>query len=127
MICRSLTANRTHSPCAVAAICKKRSKHRNQIWICHLGLLYLVDHSASVFSHSALQTSHQSAHSIGFRVGIQSNRDDPQNLVFEPVLLCRQGQMPVINRNGNNSNTATTPDSQVETTDFITKQIRDNQ
>ena len=53
--------------------------------------------------------------SIGFRVGIQSNRDDPQNLVFEPVLLHRQGQTPVINRNGNNSNTAATSDSQVET------------
>ena len=53
--------------------------------------------------------------SIGFRVGIQSNRDDTQNLVFEPVLLHRQGQMPVINRNGNNLNTATTSDAQVET------------
>ena len=53
--------------------------------------------------------------SIGFRVGIQSNRDDTQNLVFEPVLLRRQGQTPVINRNGNNSNTATTSDAQVET------------
>ena len=53
--------------------------------------------------------------SIGFHVGIQSNRDDTHNLVFEPVLLRRQGQMLVINRNGNNSNTATMSDSQVET------------
>ena len=47
------------SPRAVAAICKKRSKHGNQIQICHLGLLYLVDHSAAVSSHSALQTPYQ--------------------------------------------------------------------
>ena len=53
--------------------------------------------------------------SIGFRVGIQSNRDDTHNLVFEPVLLRRQGQTPVINRNVNNSNTTTMSDSQVET------------
>ena len=53
--------------------------------------------------------------SISFRVRIQSNRDDTNNLVFEPVLLHRQGQTLVINRNGNNSNTATMSDSQVET------------
>ena len=53
--------------------------------------------------------------SIGFRVGIQSNREDPQNMVFEPVLLCRQGQTLVINRNRNNANTTNASDSQVET------------
>ena len=72
----------------------------------------MVDHSAFVSSDSALQTSHK-PELLGFRVGIQSN--DPHNLVFEPVLLRRQGQTPVINRNGNKSNTATTSNSQVET------------
>ena len=44
--------------------------------------------------------------SVGFRVGIQSNREDTQNMVFEPILVRRQGQTQssVVNRNGNNAN-----------------------
>ena len=44
--------------------------------------------------------------SVGFRVGIQSNREDAQNMVFEPILVRRQ-QSTVVNRNGNNANTST--------------------
>ena len=39
--------------------------------------------------------------SIGFRISIQSNREDRDNLVFEPILLRRTGQQQPANRNNN--------------------------
>ena len=55
---------------------------------------------------------------VGFRVGIQSNREDTQNMVFEPILVQRQGQTQsaVVNRNGNNANV--TPDGRTTGTEL---------
>ena len=54
--------------------------------------------------------------SVAFRVGIQSNREDTQNMVFEPILVRRQGQATssVTNRNGNNANAVPAADPQVQ-------------
>ena len=81
----------------------------------HPGLLYMVDNqyfcvcSSCYTSYSPTKISPSVS-----RVGIQSNRDDPHNMVFEPVLVHRQGQSPVVNRNGNNSNTVVGAEPQVE-------------
>ena len=54
--------------------------------------------------------------SIGFRVGIQTDREDRENLVLEPILLRRAGQQPAVaaTRNNNNANNTAQVDNQVD-------------
>ena len=51
--------------------------------------------------------------SIGFRISIQSNREDRDNLVLEPILLWRTSQQPA-NRNNNAINAVPAADPQVD-------------
>ena len=52
--------------------------------------------------------------SIGFRIGIQSNREDRDNLALESILLRRAGQQQPANKNNNAINTAPAADPQVD-------------
>ena len=52
--------------------------------------------------------------SIGFRISIQSNREDRDNLVFEPILLWQTGQQQPANRNNNAINAVPAADPQVD-------------
>ena len=52
--------------------------------------------------------------SIGFRIGIQSNREDHDNLVLEPILLRRASQQQPANRNNNAINVVPVADPQVD-------------
>ena len=54
--------------------------------------------------------------SIGFRVGIRSNHEDRENIVFKPVLIHRSGQQLVgqAQRNTNNANNTNQADQQVD-------------
>ena len=90
--------------------------HGDQVQFCYFGLLHVVAIIILLCLTIVLYKLMTNQNfSIGFRIGIQSNREDRDNLVLEPILLRRAGQQQPANRN-NNANIATPAvDPQVDT------------